>query len=213
MEISILKKQLETHLQNIPEINSFVFSLNEKMTNDNQYNQKLVQMFSYAFYEELVPLQTEQENYFKQSIYNYALKINKQKKLWESYNMNVFVGVKAEGKVVYKNKENLTKELDKIFTDFPNKMRNIKSIFNIEKIDLVDEFLNINGQLPNMLKTNRILLYSSLLNNVDYAELASAGLANNGKIAGVSVLLSSWSDLCSEFSFFINEVSRRTIHY
>lgn len=138
--------------------------------------------------------------------------------------------------VSYKDIENINSEIYRILTDIDAedllnffKEQNLinfdveeinknltteTKILSIEENLISEEFLYINNNLPNMIITDRILIYSALL-NYSYSEIMSTENYKNmlsNKLKNNNIP-SNWDDIRIIFIEFLKELSKRTINY
>lgn len=136
--------------------------------------------------------------------YGYRLK---EKKLRELYNIRVYHGIK--NKVSYRDAANITSEIDRILTSSE------KSFLNLITSDISSELLNINETEAKMLSTERVVLYSALINfDTINQDLLNKILNISGTSNISSVLTSStWRSYSKMFKEILNKLDIQLIHY
>ena len=184
-----LYQQLRTEITNATTLNSIVENFDKSATRE-QFIKNI-----FLFYNEEIPASKIFSNNTNLSMVDKYLKNPnlKKKKLWKLYNLKVYTH--GNKKILYKGESNINTEVQNIFDSLP--------VYIIEKNDDGDDicsqveikginnntkigniFLNINDTLPLMISSEFISYYSDLLNNPN-----------------------------SNFSEFLEELSKRTIHY
>lgn len=184
-----LYQQLRTEITKATTLNSIVEKFDESVTRE-QFIKNI-----FLFYNEEIPASKIFSNNTNLSMVDKYLKNPnlKKKKLWKLYNIKVYTH--GNKKILYKGESNINTEVQNIFDSLP--------VYIIERNDDGDDicsqveikginnnnkigniFLNINDTLPLMISSEFISYYSDLLNNPN-----------------------------SNFSEFLEELSKRTIHY
>ena len=187
-----LYQQLRTEITNATTLNSIVENFNDSGTRE-QFIKNI-----FLFYNEEIPVSEifsdKDFDMVDSMVAKYLKNPNlKKKKLWKLYNIKVYTH--GNKKILYKGESNINTEVQNIFDSLP--------VYIIEKNDDGDDicsqveikginndtkigniFLNINDTLPLMISSEFISYYSDLLNNPN-----------------------------SNFSEFLEELSKRTIHY
>ena len=183
-----LYQQLRTEITNATSLKSIVENFDESATRE-QFIKNI-----FLFYNEEIPASKIFSNIDFDMVNEYLKNPNlKKKKLWKLYNIKVYTH--GNKKILYKGESNINTEVQNIFDSLP--------VYIIEKNDDGDDicsqveikginnnnkigniFLNINDTLPLMISSEFISYYSDLLNNPN-----------------------------SNFSEFLEELSKRTIHY
>lgn len=140
---------------------------------------------------------------------NGLLNLNKES-LLEKYYIRVRVGRdEYDDLYSYKGIGNLSNEVDEIISCF-NELKNfIKDTFSI---NFAEEFLSINDNMPKMLSTNRIVIYSALL-NYSKSELDNAPYYKKYIKGFIVNIPENWDNIRVEFREFLEELSKRTINY
>lgn len=184
-----LYQQLRTEITNATSLKSIV----KEFKNENGTREQFIKNI-FLFYNEEIPVSEIFFNDNFNMVDKYLKNPNlKKKKLWKLYNLKVYTY--GNKKILYKDESNINTEVQNIFDSLP--------VYIIEENDDGDDicsqveikginsnnkigniFLNINNTLPLMISSEFISYYSNLLNNSN-----------------------------SNFSEFLEELSKRTIHY
>lgn len=140
---------------------------------------------------------------------NGFLNLNKES-LLEKYYIRVRVGRdEYDDLYSYKGIDNLSSEVDEIISYFNELKKFIEDTFSI---NFAEEFLSINDNMPKMLSTNRIVIYSALL-NYSKSELDNAPYYKKYIEGFIVNIPENWDNIRVEFREFLEELSKRTINY
>lgn len=231
------EKIIFKNIQNADDLRSFFKGYNEIiLTEGDSYNRTL--KTSFMIINEDIPfryLHAEKYEIPETVIGDYESgKINiKNNSLYDIYPC-VYSDVIKDNTIAYANSENITDEITKILEQTDSEGKDL-SIFLITYCGLdfansenvAKEFISINNKLPKMVDSERIIIYSALL-NYTAKEINSA---KNYKAFLLSLISKyfkkydatfthkmhkipdNWDRVAKIFKDFLKELSRRTINY
>lgn len=185
-----LYQQLRTEITNATTLNNIVKNFDESGTRE-----KFIKNI-FLFYNEEIPaskiFSANTDPNMVKTVDKYLKNPNlKKKKLWKLYNIKVYTH--GNKKILYKDlykdengkdKSNIDDEVKRIYKKFFSTKNDDGEIIVNYPENIGSLFLNINDTLPLMISSDSISYYSDLLNNPN-----------------------------SKFSEFLEELSKRTIHY
>lgn len=143
-----------------------------------------------------------------------------RKSLYKSYNIKVFYGKEDVNIISYSSVSNINSEILKILDDvdsdnsLSNFLSNLLNKFG-ETINYSEEFLNVNNTLPKMFTTQRIFVYSALL-NYSYSEIQKTSIYKEylgNLINNPAKIPENWDKIRYIFKEFLDQLLKRTINY
>lgn len=228
INISTLKDIFKLNIQNPNDLNLFLTGFQTYYTGENYkenvYKETIIR--SFLICNEILPFSYVNSGVIDSNIlsdegdlldeYLSGIISNKKNFLYD-YLYRVFYGFKNKYYSSYENMDNIDIEISRILTDVDSDSSEFANFLKDEisnSMSYASEFLYINDDLPAMLTTDRIFIYSALL-NYSYSEIMSTtkfknyliSLLNGGNIP------SNWDNIRVIFGEFLKELSKRTINY
>lgn len=211
-DVDKLRRILEININKPSVILPFLENLNsEILTSDDSHNNLLSR--ATAVCNEDYPfryLTTDSINTSIENEYKTGVIIRKEKSLYD-YIFKVYAEIKTDN-IAYKNNENINEEIERILSvtdDSDKTLENFLESLGID--DLGSEFLSINDNLPGMVTTDRIFIYSALLNysnsqiesTISYRDMLNNFLPNR----------ENWDKIAELFRKFLENLVKGTINY
>lgn len=143
--------------------------------------------------------------------YSYELTIDKPKKLLELYNIRVYYGNSYS--ISYSDMQNIKDEVRRILND--DEIRFINNMIGSNDTTITDntvkEIININNTFPNMLTSDRIVLYSALLN---FKKVSSNTFNLIKNASGVQFIIhENWKEYYTLFNEILRKLDVVLLHF